>query len=178
MVNRGILSVLDETYAWVREHREFTKPRQLPLEVRRELAALAPLLLLIEQRVDAPWIPFAWMCDASDWGAGICVTAAEPAELRKEARWATKGHWLTLGVTSTFADYWRRSAPQVEDSRLSVPLVVPPGLSLRYYTFVHLFSGARREQDLEWYLTRLGGLVGIRVLVLNYDAAYGGAYDL
>ena len=39
-------------------------------------------------------------------------------ELRPEARWATKGRWLTLGVTSTLEDYWQRSAPQVEDSRI------------------------------------------------------------
>ena len=45
-------------------------------------------------------------------------------------------------------------------------------------SFVHLFSGLRREEDLEWWLVRLGGSRGLKISVENFDLAYGQCFDL
>ena len=95
MVNRGALSILDQTYVWTRVHRESKVPLQMPQEVRRELAALSAVLPLIRQLWSAPWLTKVLMFDASEIGAGICETQGTITELREEARWAVRGGWLT-----------------------------------------------------------------------------------
>lgn len=61
---------------------------------------------------------------------------------------------------------------------VEVIINVPRGVALRTYIFHHLYSGLRREGDLEWYLVRLGASRGLRVIVINYDLAYGQEFDL
>ena len=54
----------------------------------------------------------------------------------------------------------------------------PPSMEIWVYRFVHLFSGLRRPRDIEHYLLRIGGDLGVLVVIESYDAAYGDQYDL
>ena len=86
MVCRGGLSVFQEVYRWCRLFREHRGPRDLPKEVRRELAAAAVLIWLVAQKIDASWFPVATLSDASDLGGGVCQSEATSEELRDEGR--------------------------------------------------------------------------------------------
>ena len=90
MVRRGGLSTFQEVYKWCRLNRECRGALVIPREVRRELAVAATLVLLIEQRLDAPWFPAATLFDASDLGGGIYQSLAMVEELQSEARWAVR----------------------------------------------------------------------------------------
>ena len=110
MMSRGLLSVLDQTYHWVRGHRSSDRLLSLPQEVRRELAALSSLLPLVGQRWDAHWMRTAFMFDASDWGSGVCETDASFEELRSEAQWAVRGGWLTYREDLGLTEKWLADA--------------------------------------------------------------------
>lgn len=88
MTKRPALSIFEETYTWVREHREERHRQELPRMVRRELAAASSILPLVGQDLDIIWHPTAVMFDASDWGGGVVSTRATQDELRREGRWA------------------------------------------------------------------------------------------
>ena len=178
MTNRGALSVLDTTYGWVRENREKKKVLQIPREVRRELAALAALLPVIEQNLEAPWCTRVLMMDASDLGGGICETDASLDQLKKEARWAVRGHWLTYAGEEFLHQTWQGELPQGSAGHLSVEVAVHRGIAPKIFFFHHFFSGLRRVGDLEWHLVRQGGAKGLKIIVFNYDLAYGPEFDL
>ena len=178
MVNRGLLSVIDYTYTWVRENREVLKKIVLPREVREELAVLGALIPLVSQDLTAEWASRVYMMDASLWGGGICVTDATLEEVREEGRWGGRGHWLLLGCEDEIGAYWHRLQEKRRDSVMQVPLEIPRGMCVRHVGVAHIFSGLRREHDLAWYLLRLGGLAGWCVHLYLYDLAYGPEYDL
>ena len=41
-----------------------------------------------------------------------------------------------------------------------------------------MFSGLKRDRDLEWYLVRIGAIHGMKVVVISLDLAYGSQNDL
>lgn len=55
---------------------------------------------------------------------------------------------------------------------------IPRSVRTKVFVFVHLFSGHRREGDLEWFLIRLGTVRRFRVAVISFDKAYGDQFDL
>ena len=59
MARRGGLSTFQEVYKWCRLNRECRGALVIPRGVRREMAVAAALVLLVEQRLDAPWFPAA-----------------------------------------------------------------------------------------------------------------------
>lgn len=176
MTKRPALSIFEETYAWVREHREERHRQELPRMVRRELAAASAILPLVGQNLAIPWHPTALMFDASDWGGGVVSTQATQDELRREGRWAVRGGWVTaFGDPETLRELRQ---PEVQEADYGIEVVIPRGVPIPTYVFWHLFSGHRRQYDLEWYLLRLGGLRGQRIIVENFDLGYGEQYDL
>ena len=178
MVNRSGLSVLQTVYTWVRENRHEKKEMCIPREVRRELLALSALLPLVEQKLTAGWHRTVYMVDASDEGGGICETVGTLEELMEEGRWSVRGGWSTFTGDPEVVELWRAQSPELERERYEVVINVPRGVVPRTFIFHHLYSGLRREGDLEWYLVRLGASRGLRVIVINYDLAYGQEFDL
>ena len=60
----------------------------------------------------------------------------------------------------------------------SVPIPISPMGVVTKHRFLHMFSGMRRQGDLEWYLTRMGAAAGLHVVVESMDLAYGERNDL
>ena len=178
MVNRSGLSVLQTVYTWVRENRHEKKEMSIPREVRRELLALSALLPLVEQKLTAGWHRTVYMVDASDQGGGIWEAVGTLEELMEEGRWSVRGGWSTFTGDPEVVELWRAQSPELERERYEVIINVPRGVAPRTYIFHHLCSGLRREGDLDWYLARLGASRGLRVIVINYDLAYGQEFDL
>ena len=146
MARRGGLSAFQEVYKWCRLNRECRGALVIPREVRRELAVAATLVLLAEQRLDAPWFPVATLFDASDVGGGICQSPATVEELQSEARWAVRGGWVTaFGSSETLQDLFPTPEATPE---LEVELANPRSMEIWVYQFVHLFSGLRRAFDV------------------------------
>ena len=162
-------------YQWCRLNRERRGALVIPREVRRELAVAATLVLLVEQRLGAPWSPVATLFDASDLGGGICQSPATVEELQSEARWAVRGGWVTaFGSSETLQDLFPipDATPELE-----VELAIPRSMKIWVYRSVHLFSGLRRAFDVEHYFSRVGGSRGILVIIESFDAAYGEELD-
>ena len=175
MLDRGGLSAFQQVYAWRREHRASRKSLAVPIEIRRELAVVAGLPMLVGQDLTAPWQLRVMLYDASETGGGICETIATPEECRAEARWAVRGGWTKfLGDTEVLDFYQPPKRQEPEGHRCSIPRSV----RTKVFVFVHLFSGHRREGDLEWFLIGLGAEQGSRVAVINFDKAYGDQFDL
>ena len=53
-----------------------------------------------------------------------------------------------------------------------------PVVRRRVLVFLHIFSGHRREGDLEDWLTKLGCEAGVYVMVICADLGYGDHWDL
>ena len=112
------------------------------------------------------------MMDAPEEGGGICSAEGSLAEVRFEGSWAAKGGWAVFTGDQEAAGGSGPGAPQ----EAAEP--IPRSILERVLLFVHLFSGLRRVEDLEWWLRRLGGARGLCVRILNFDMAYGAEYDL
>eukprot|EP00972_Heterocapsa_arctica_P042307 6235836-Heterocapsa_arctica.AAC.1 len=69
MLRRCALSILGETYSWVRENR--TCNARLPGLVRCELLMLAALAPWMETALETPWLPTVFATDASVEGYGV-----------------------------------------------------------------------------------------------------------
>ena len=81
------------------------------------------------------------------------------------------------------ADYFEHYRPEdLLPEKIAIEkIVIESGLGqgdIPTYHFLHMFSGLRREKDLEWYLVRIGAKHGMRVVVVSLDSAYGSEYDL
>ena len=103
-------------------------------------------------------------------------TQATQDELRREGRWAVRKGWATaIGDLETIHELRQ---PETQEADYGVDVVIPSGIPIPKYIFWHLFSGHRRQYDLEWYLLRLGGLQSLRIIVENFDLCYGEKCDL
>ena len=49
---------------------------------------------------------------------------------------------------------------------------------MRHRRMIYLFSGHRRKGDLEWFMLRKCGLIGIKLWMECLDLGYGDKYDL
>jgi len=175
MIARDALSIYQEVYHWIRENRLTTRLMTIPREVRRELAAAAVALLLVEQDLTTEWDETDYLFDASEGeGGGVVETVANLGEIKAEGKWAVRGGWTKYLDDKDFFHHYR--ATEQESRRLVVD--VPIGQKVMSHRFVHMFSGLKRPGDLEWFLVRLGAKAGIRVVVESMDFAYGKEFDL
>lgn len=87
---------------------------------------------------------------------------------------------MTYAGDEEIFSWWRNDleARQWGPTLVAAVSSIPRSVSDAVYWVVHLFSGHRREGDFEWYLLRLGGAKGMRVLCENYDVVYGPHDDL
>jgi len=181
LVQRSALSIFEKTYGWVALHRD-SKEKNLciPEAVRLELGVAAAVAPLVHQDLAAGWLEEAFEVDASDEGGAIISTKATVEELQREAKWASRGGWarVTQGQQSHwhegFGDHLIQDKGEEADP-------IPPTLRpkpIRTYRFLHLFSGHRRHQDLDYYLRLQGAARGWLILVTNVDLAFGKEFDL
>ena len=87
------LSVLDVTYQFIRERKDFPACK-LWAQVQAELMALVWLLPLLVVRLATPWHDVAYEVDASLDGFGAVATKASMEELRSEAQWCERRGWV------------------------------------------------------------------------------------
>ena len=55
---------------------------------------------------------------------------------------------------------------------------IPPVVRRKVLVFLHMYSGHRRENDLEDWLSKLGCEAGVYVMVICADLGYGNHWDL
>ena len=174
MVGRDALCIYQEVYHWIRENRMTSRLLTIPREVRRELAAAAASLLVVEQDLTIPWDDVVYLFDASEDGGGVVETKATMGEVKAEGKWAVRGGWTKFLEDQDFFEHYRPTEEEPE----KLVVRVAPGQKVASHRFLHMFSGLRRPGDLEWFLVRLGAKVGIRVVVESMDYAYGPEFDL
>jgi len=174
MVGRDALSIYQEVYHWIRENRMTSRLLPIPREVRRELAAAAVALLLVEQDLTIAWDNRVYLFDASEEGGGVVETKASIAEIKAEGKWAIRGGWTKYLDDKDFFEHYRPT--EQEPKKLTI--AVPMGQKVASHRFIHMFSGLKRPGDLEWFLVRLGAKVGLRIVVESMDFAYGKEFDL
>ena len=101
----------------------------------------------------------------------MCSTWASRQEVKDEARWAVRGGWIKYTGGRDIYDHYR---PSEEKPEVDLKLQIPKHLKMiKRIHFLHLFSGMKRQGDLEWYLVRLGAKAGYEVKVISIDLAYG-----
>ena len=172
LINRPMLSIFQDTYRWVREHRHLKTEIDLPLEVRKEMAVAAYLLPFIGQCLTAKWNLTVMEVDASYEGGAIITTQSTEEEIREEAKWATRGNY----AAQTEVQQWDPSK-QFAPPTQQLPKQLKPK-AVRTYRFLHLFSGHRHAQDLEFFLRVGGARRGWLVIVKSVDLAYGNECNL
>ena len=174
LLARGSLSVFHEIYKWMHTVSRDTL-LVLPPKVRRELAAARNLAPLYSADLSAGWHPIFFMTDASPTGGAVCCTDAKSDELRKEAVWAartafivsrTPSEWMELEPVETSASMAAAVSQLIEELG-SHQEQIPrgPNPKVRVLRFLHLFSGPRREEDLEFWLVALAAAKGIVMIV-------------
>jgi hypothetical protein len=174
MIGRDALCIYQEVYHWIRQNRLCGHLLSIPMEVRRELAAAAAALLLVEQDLTIEWDSIVYLFDASEEGGGVVETKAVMGEIKAEGKWAVRGGWTKFMGDQDFFGHYRPTEEEPE----KLVIMISPGQKLASHRLVHMFSGLRRPGDLEWFLVRLGAKVGIRVVVESMDYAYGSEFDL
>ena len=176
MVRRCCLSVLEETYRFIREKREVKGEVKLGEAVRNELAAFGLLMMLSTQDLRMPWDCQVHMMDASEEGGGIVATTSQHQEIRKEAKWGIRGGWLKRVKDQRFLNFEKGDVHELETEMIEVQ--VPRDIFIRSRRMIYLFSGHRRQGDLEWFMLRKCGMKGIKLWMECLDLGYGDRYNL
>jgi hypothetical protein len=143
-----------------------------PREVRRELMAAAVCLLLVGQDLTLGWMRTAYLFDASLEGGGICHTLATEDELKKEGKWAVRGGWTKYVGDEDFFTHYRPEEMQ-GPGPFREKFKDMEGKKVPVFFFLHLFSGLRRDGDIETCLKKLGAEEGFYVVTESLDLAYG-----
>ena len=174
---RGCFSIFARVYGWTQENRDNKSLIELPILAKAELETAARVVPFIVVDLAAPWHEIAQMTDASEEGGAVVETKASHSELAEEGRWAPRGGWtLYTGRPEELErrDISREPPAEEGDSDLRIP----EGVVLKRVVFLHLFSGHRRENDLEHFLMRIGASLGLMVVVVCADLGYGDQWDL
>ena len=102
----------------------------------------------------------------------------EVGRLQNEAKWAPRGNFMVY-TGNEEAELLRRLQEDPIAAYMENPLTGSSlGQKVPTYRFLHLFSGHRRDGDIEFFLIRGGAQRGWRVLVENVDLGRGSEYDL
>ena len=183
MFARPGLSLLDRTYATLREHQLSKTSFYLPTTVRNELQALAAMLPLFYTNLETAWSEAVFMTDSSDSGYGVCETRASRREIRAEARYcelrgfqvALEDEYAAVEESMLWDD---KDDPLMEpiESMGGSPEVKPE--PKRTFRVLHLFSGFRRLEDLEWWIRTLAATAGLMVEVWSIDTAISPDFNL
>ena len=139
MVFRPAFAVLHETYGWIREFADEDGhiPRRLPQLVKQELTAVCALSIYMEADLEAPWLPRAYMTDASEEGYGALACDCSEEEARAEAARGTEGLWGPQ-VEEKYTEMERAvEAEDDEEEMLERPELGRPGV-------LELFAGSSR----------------------------------
>ena len=96
------LSVLNQVYHTIRDHRDSKKIR-IHGALMLELEALCALAPWCGTNLEAPWLTEAFATDSSDMGFGVTVTNATATELREEARYCELRGW-TVALEDSYAE--------------------------------------------------------------------------
>ena len=136
--------------------------------VRAELAALCCLAPLFYTTLELPWAGKVYAVDASEEGFGVVATEASKEAMKETARFAEGRGWMvaledfhSAIEESMFADDDRAPPPRGPARPLPVER---PTIYL-----LHLFSGFRREGDLEAHLEVLSASLPFVVVVHSID---------
>ena len=175
MVMRCGLSVYQEVYPWIGRFRERKGILEVPMAVRKELLAAAVAVLLVGQDLTMGWNRTVYLFDASEEGGGICSTDASWEEITKESRWGVRGGWTKYTGEQDYFEHYR--AEELAPEQIMIVREITQTEVPTYY-FLHMFSGLKRDRDLEWYLVRIGARHGMKVVVISLDLAYGCQNDL
>jgi len=178
LINRPMLSIFFEVYPWIVKNREITEFVELPTSLRCEFGVAAALLPLIRQDLTAVWDHYALVGDASERGGAVLESKATIKDLQNEARWAPRGGWMTYTDNPAAEELIARNE-EIPEPMDGIPVVfIPREPGVKVFRFLHLFSGHRRQGDLEYFLKVGAAKRGWIVEVINVDVGLGKEFDL
>ena len=174
--------MVGETYRFLRAHPDDAW-RPLP-PVRAELEALQALALLLRSDLETPWSPQAYMPDSSDWGSWGRTNRSDSGGDEGGGQ-VLKAPWLVGAPRGLLHEarggaLERRAAGMacVEDLAYASSPPRPCTPSSRTFRVLHLFSGYRRKEDVEWWLRCTAEAATLNIEVRSIDLAVDPAADL
>ena len=179
---RPSYAIFDAVYRVIRTGQPGRHIR-LPPGAAEELRCMCAMAPFLETDLQTKWSQTAFATDSSDIGYGVCQTRADLKEIRAEATYCEMRGWTVCMEDcyatveeSVWAPYEERDVDQdvVEAMVAARPL---PSIKTNTYRILHLFSGFRREEDVEWWIRRLTP-EGTEVEVLSVDLAVHPEMDL
>ena len=179
MVARSALSIWRTTYYFVQKHRDDPEPMEVPAEVIEEFQMALFISPMLASRMDLEWSTEVFMMDSSVDGAGLIATQATMAEIKAEAKFAeTKGWSVTLEEVASQIDEWTTGTTEVLDSDPPMMNPLTSQVSMKVVRMIHLFSGPRREGDLEHYMRLFAATAGVIIAVESIDILIHAGMDL
>lgn len=200
LIERAALSIFDVVYRFCKENRD-KKAMKLPTAVLRELAKAEAIVPLLGVNLGAAWNEKVYLFDASTVGIktywrhietdrnhldgpsrvgplGVMAKARAEMAVRGPPTWIDAAH----AEFENIVDNATSPSPSTITSSSTCPAVdqLPriraPKIPL--YRFLHLYSGHRREGDLEDEITRAIVAEGAMCLVTLVDLGFGNQHDL
>ena len=154
LLRRAALAMLGEVYHVIQEARG-SKMVKLSADARAELEALVALAPWLETNLETPWLQQVFATDASMEGYGVCQTRATMSEIRAEARFAESKGWVVcMNDEHDIIEEacWSEGTDQRHEDTFELQRAQPDvekPLASRTFRVAHLFSGHRREGDVE-----------------------------
>ena len=142
-------------------------------DVLAELQTALFLAPFLSARMDLSWAETVLMTDASEHGGAVVATEASLDEIRDEATFAETRGWHV--VLEELPDSLENSTPWMSTATFDPQPAPAPIKTLR---FLHLFSGPRRDGDLEYYVKEVAANRGVSVVVESIDVAISASCNL
>ena len=165
MICRELLAVFQAVYQFIKAHPH---DAEVPVwhSVRQELRVAASLAPLIACPLDQPWSSQVFMTDASLEGQGVTTREAELSKIKLEASLSERRGWVTTMDESFSALEYEEEAEEAEGG---YDIADMTAFARPTVVILHLFSGQRRELDLEHYLVTKGAAAGFNVVCVSVD---------
>ena len=182
LVRRQAFSILGVIYHFMRKIDGKPASPWDP-EARAELAALSLMAPWLSTCLETPWLVDVFATDASMEGFGVVQTKASKEEIVSEARFAEMRGWM-VAADDVYNDHeeaeFDEDAENLAEDTFERGLAARPSppIARRVFRVAHLFSGHRREGDLECWLSRLAASSDMQIEVWSLDVAVDPTLDL
>ena len=182
---RWAYPILGETYHFLQKH-QLHMGWVLTPGVRAELETLVALAPLLTSNLELPWDSDAYMLDSSDIGYGVVKSSASLPELREEAQFCEMRSWavclednyskLEEAQWTESPSEWSETVDDLAQAARPEPPLCPQ--ARRSFRLLHLFSGYRRREDLEWWARVIADQLEINIEIFSIDLAINPKADL
>ena len=171
---REMLSIFGAVYTFIQQYTHIPHVSvKLWPSVKQELKVLISISPLGHCNLGIPWSLTVLMTDASFMGFGVVSRKAPLDEIKREAQWSEKRGWMS-NVDAVYSILEGRQEEAEDETIQRGEAPYKPDLewgafSQPVYVFLHLFSGRRRELDLEFYLEAMAEQTGVYLQCISLD---------